>query len=169
MNNFSHTHNFTFRHFLLDRFERLVFDSGKNFDVKPKTFELLQYLIEHSGPTVTKDEMLGNVWPGCFIEEGNLAVHISKLRKAFGHTPTNGLIETVHGVGYRFNAKVTAISDEECERIKTEIALRKKAPLSGEAFADIQNMQKDLARARGLLGEVAEILERHTSEDNPSF
>jgi DNA-binding winged helix-turn-helix (wHTH) protein len=57
----------------------------------------LQYLIENAGKVVTKDELLGRVWNGSFVEESNLPVHISKLRRLLGESLDRRFIETVQG------------------------------------------------------------------------
>ena len=54
----------------------------------------------------TKEEILNEVWNGDFVEEGNLTVHISKLRKLLGATESQPIIGTVTGRGYQFVAKV---------------------------------------------------------------
>jgi DNA-binding winged helix-turn-helix (wHTH) protein len=70
----------------------------------PKAFDVLTFLVVNAGRTVTKEEMLKGVWPGSFVEEGNLAQHVSSLRKALGDR--SGLIVTVPGRGYQFAAQV---------------------------------------------------------------
>jgi DNA-binding winged helix-turn-helix (wHTH) protein/Tfp pilus assembly protein PilF len=74
----------------------------------PKSFEVLLYLATHPGRLVTKEELIRAVWPDAFIEEGNLAQHISRLRKAFESEPGAGqVILTIPGRGYQFTAEVS--------------------------------------------------------------
>ena len=74
----------------------------------PKAFDLLVALIRRSGHLVTKDDLLREVWPGTFVEEVNLTVHISGLRKALDRGGTgSAMIETVPTRGYRFVAPVS--------------------------------------------------------------
>ncbi len=68
-------------------------------------------LVERSGEVVTKDELLGKVWNGSFVEEGNLPVQVGKLRRLLGENPTDRYIETVAGIGYRFNLTVDGSSN----------------------------------------------------------
>ena len=73
----------------------------------PKVFGILLVLVEQSGHLVEKDELMRQVWPDSFVEEGNLTQNISVLRKALGEA--NGgkpYIETVPRRGYRFAAGV---------------------------------------------------------------
>ncbi|HTZ90534.1 MAG TPA: winged helix-turn-helix domain-containing protein [Alloacidobacterium sp.] len=79
--------------------------------VSPKAFEVLTYLVANAGRVVTKDELLKAVWPDSFVEESNLAQHISSLRKALGDKST--YIATVPGRGYQFTANVQAESSAD--------------------------------------------------------
>jgi TolB-like protein/Tfp pilus assembly protein PilF len=69
--------------------------------------------VERSGHIVEKDELLKEVWPDQFVEEGNLTQHVFALRKALGEMH---YIETVPRRGYRFVAEVRAGSAEVLER-----------------------------------------------------
>lgn len=73
---------------------------------------LLAVLVENTGRVVCKDELIKRVWPGSFVEEGNLAVSVCKLRNALGELHgEREYIETVPRRGYRFVARVS----EACE------------------------------------------------------
>jgi len=76
---------------------RLLFD-GHPAAMGSRAFNLLQTLIERRNRLVTKAELLDLVWPGLVVEEGNLAVQVSGLRKLIGAQA----IATVPGLGYRF-------------------------------------------------------------------
>ena len=64
-------------------------------------------LVSRHGHLVTKDELKDEVWPGVIVEENNIQVHISALRKVLGTDgdPKRYLV-TVPGRGYRFVAPV---------------------------------------------------------------
>jgi len=69
---------------------------------------VLALLAERQGQLVTKDEIMAAVWPGTAVEEGNLTVQISTLRRALDQGRAQGsCIQTVPGRGYRFVAPVT--------------------------------------------------------------
>jgi len=72
-----------------------------------RAFDLLLALIEARGELVTKDELLRRLWPGTIVEENNLQVQVSALRKAFGEDAPR-LIATIPGRGYRFGGVVQA-------------------------------------------------------------
>jgi TolB-like protein/Tfp pilus assembly protein PilF len=65
-------------------------------------------LIDRAGEVLSKDEIIDAVWPGTVVEDSNLTVQISALRRALEHGRPNGrCIQTVPGRGYRFAAPVT--------------------------------------------------------------
>ncbi len=107
---------YRFRNCYLNLTERRVVKNEKYLDLTPKTFDVLRLLVEKSGEVVTKDEILGDVWNGSFVEEGNLAVHISKLRRTLAESKSEPFIETVQGSGYRFVTSVKAVSDDEWQK-----------------------------------------------------
>src|SRR5258706_15853738 len=103
---------YKFRNCFLNTLERRVLKDGRYLELTPKTFDVLQLLIEKSGGIVSKDEILGTVWNGSFVEEGNLPVHVSKLRRLLDETKAERSIETVQGTGYRFTSSVRSVSEE---------------------------------------------------------
>jgi len=96
-------------HFGPFRFEptehRLLRD-GRPVPLTPKMFETLRVLVERSGHLVVKEDLIQAVWRDTIVEDANLAVTISALRKALGCSPEHRYIQTVSKVGYRFVAEV---------------------------------------------------------------
>ncbi len=82
--------------------ERRLLIDGENAPVGSRAFDLLIALIERRDRVVTKDELLDIVWPHVVVEENNLQVHVSALRKLLGPEA----IATVPGRGYRFCLEV---------------------------------------------------------------
>src|SRR5229473_663750 len=100
---------FEFGDFILVPEERLLLCSGEPVPLTPKAFDVLVVLVRRSGHLVSKDDLLSEVWPGTFVEEVNLTVNISALRKALDRGRNgNGMIQTVPKCGYRFVAPVMA-------------------------------------------------------------
>ncbi|RZL96644.1 MAG: tetratricopeptide repeat protein [Variovorax sp.] len=98
---------FRFGEFVLVPSERLLLRDGKPLALTGKAFDLLATLVRHAGHLLTKDELLRAVWPGVVVEEVNLSVNVSALRKVLGAAPgAVDWIETVPRQGYRFNAAV---------------------------------------------------------------
>ena len=79
---------------------RQVLVDGRVAAIGARAFDLLLALAERRERVVSKDELLDLVWPGVVVEENNLQVHISALRKHLGPA----VISTVPGRGYRFSA-----------------------------------------------------------------
>jgi DNA-binding winged helix-turn-helix (wHTH) protein/TolB-like protein/lipoprotein NlpI len=100
---------FEFGDFVLVPKERLLICGGEPVSLTAKAFDLLVALVRRSGHLVTKDELFAEVWPNTFVQETNLTVNISALRKALERGSNgNGIIQTVSGRGYRFMAPVVA-------------------------------------------------------------
>ena len=98
---------YAFGPFLLDIGERRLSREGEVVPLTAKALDLLQVLVENHGHLLQKDELMRRVWPDAAVEENNLTVTISALRKALGEGPTERTyIETVPRRGYRFLAEV---------------------------------------------------------------
>jgi len=78
--------------------ERRVLVGGVQAALGARAFDLLLVLLEHRDRTMSKGELLDLVWPGLVVEENNLQVQTSHLRKVFGATA----VATIPGRGYRF-------------------------------------------------------------------
>ena len=76
--------------------------------VEPKSFRLLQFLIENRDRAVSKDEIFQAVWPDVTVTDNALTRAVAQVRKALDDDPKEPrYIETVPTVGYRFLAAVT--------------------------------------------------------------
>jgi TolB-like protein/DNA-binding winged helix-turn-helix (wHTH) protein len=98
---------FAFGSFRLNPAERLLLRDRVPVHLPPKAFDALVVLVVNRGHLLEKDELLRQVWPDTFVEESNLAQHISVLRKALQDGEDGSrYIETVPTRGYRFIAEV---------------------------------------------------------------
>ena len=88
--------------FRLDLLRRSLERNGQPIALSGKALEILAVLLERRGEVVDKDDLMRQVWPDTVVEENNITVAISALRKALGETPTARWIVTVPGQGYRF-------------------------------------------------------------------
>ena len=77
-------HLYQFGVFRLDATDRLLYREGDLVSLPPKVFDTLLLLVTSSGQVLTKDEMMKQLWPDTFVEEGTLAQYIFLLRKALG-------------------------------------------------------------------------------------
>jgi DNA-binding winged helix-turn-helix (wHTH) protein/tetratricopeptide (TPR) repeat protein len=100
--------SYKFGPFRIDPTERLLLRGERVVPLAPKAFDTLLVLVENSGHTVEKDELMRRLWPDSFVEESSLAQNIFRLRKALGEDPSEyHYIETIPKRGYRFAAPVT--------------------------------------------------------------
>jgi predicted ATPase/DNA-binding winged helix-turn-helix (wHTH) protein len=91
------------RHYRFGRFEvrpteRMLLVDGQPATLGTRAFDVLLVLIEHRDRLVIKSELLDLVWPGLFVEENNLQVQVSALRRLLGPQA----VVTIPGRGYRF-------------------------------------------------------------------
>src|SRR5712672_4239662 len=85
--------------------ERVLKKGDQPVKLGSRAFDILLVLVQHAGEVVGHKELVAKVWPGVFVEEVNLRVHIAALRKAFdsGEAGARYLIN-VRGRGYCFVA-----------------------------------------------------------------
>src|SRR5437868_2927164 len=96
---------YEFGGFVVDPDERVLLVNGKNVHLADKIFDTLLLLLRHNGHLLTKDEMMSRLWEDSYVEEGNLAKNISRLRKILNSEGTE-FIETLPKQGYRFVGEV---------------------------------------------------------------
>ncbi len=115
-------HIYEFGPFRLIPEERQLLRDGQVVPLTPKAFDLLLVLVENSGHLIEKEELMKRVWPDSFVEEANLSVKMSALRRALGEGPNeHQYVETVPRHGYRFVAGVKERWDEGTESSTREL------------------------------------------------
>ena len=99
---------YEFGDFRMEVAERLLrWRGGTAVPLRPRVFDTLLYLVQHSGTVLDKERLMEAVWPDSIVEENNLSQNISTLRRVLGEPPGSGrYIVTVPGRGYRFAADV---------------------------------------------------------------
>jgi DNA-binding winged helix-turn-helix (wHTH) protein/TolB-like protein/tetratricopeptide (TPR) repeat protein len=118
---------YRFGEFRLDPGRRVLLRGNEPLTLAPKAFDMLLVLIENRSRVLSKDELLEMVWPGTFVEEGNLKFNVSVIRKALGE---ESWIETLPRRGYRFAGEVEEISGVGVEvRDRTEVRVSLEAEL----------------------------------------
>ncbi len=93
---------YRFGSFELQADQRRLLEDGRSVALGDRAFDVLLALAERAGQLVTKDELLGLVWPGLVVEDNNLQVQVSALRKILGAAA----IATAPGRGYRFTLEI---------------------------------------------------------------
>jgi TolB-like protein/DNA-binding winged helix-turn-helix (wHTH) protein/Flp pilus assembly protein TadD len=91
---------YEFGPFRLDPKERKLLRGSEIVALTPRAFDTLLLLVRNSGHLLEKNELIRQLWPDSFVEEGNLSNNIFLLRKALGEDPQ--YIETIPKKGYRF-------------------------------------------------------------------
>ncbi len=145
-----------FGDFRLDLRHRRLVARGVPLELKPKAFDILCALAAARGEVVTKDELLAKVWPGLVVEENNIQVQVSALRKALGEERGAPLhLVTVPGRGYRL-VGVEEASATAAAPGRPSIAVLPFENLGSDPeqgyFADgvVEDVITGLARVKGL-------------------
>jgi DNA-binding winged helix-turn-helix (wHTH) protein len=92
--------------FVFDSATRELLEHGRPVHLAPKSFDLLQILVEQRPAVVSKALLQERLWPDTFVEEANIGVAIAEIRRALGDDPrTPSYVCTVPRRGYRFCAE----------------------------------------------------------------
>ncbi len=99
---------YEFGPFVMDCAQGLLHCDGEPIHIPPKTFDLLSYFVANSGQVLDKKTLMDAVWPDTFVEDANLSIHISTLRKVFEKDESGSAkIETFPKLGYRLTANIS--------------------------------------------------------------
>jgi DNA-binding winged helix-turn-helix (wHTH) protein/TolB-like protein len=119
---------YEFGRFRFDPSNHLLLNEGTAVPLTPKAFDVLLVLVQNGSRLTTKEELIRKVWPDSFVEEANLTVNVSALRKLLGETADRqSYIETVPKKGYRFVAPVREVQEEEPNQAASSIALAEQS------------------------------------------
>src|SRR5687768_14317011 len=131
-------HLYEFGPYVMDPRSRILLKDGATVRLTPKAFDTLLVLVQHAPQVVAKEQLLKEVWPDIFVEEGSLSHNIHGLRKVLGDGSSEPrYIETIPKRGYRFVAPVkvsgadTAQSDVS-DNVEVEEALIVEPPVVGK-------------------------------------
>lgn len=139
----------TFENYRLDTDNATLSRDGKPVVLRPKTFDVLQFLVERGGELVRKEALLEAIWKNSYVVEGVLTTSMSELRKLFGDTAKNQrYIATVYRRGYRFIATVN--------ELETAGALNNALSASAAPEQDIPGDISRFPNPRSLVGREKE-------------
>ena len=94
----------SFGDLVIDKPGRQVYLAGDRIELSPKEFDLLLYLSENAGIALSREQILSAVWDYDYLGDGRTVdTHIKKIRAKLGNK--SDLIQTVRGLGYRFEVK----------------------------------------------------------------
>ena len=100
-------HAVAFGPFRLFPGQRLLLEDDQPLRLGSRALDILAALVERAGEVVSKDELIARAWPTTVVEEGNLKLQISALRRALGDGGTGRYIVNVPGRGYNFVAPIS--------------------------------------------------------------
>ena len=101
-------HAISFGPFRLLAMQRLLLEGDQPVRLGSRAFEILAALVDRAGQVVGKEELIARAWPQTFIEESNLKIQVSALRRALGDGQGgHRYVVTVPGRGYNFVAPVS--------------------------------------------------------------
>ena len=108
----THPKIYEFHGFRLEEAQLRLLYQDQPVPLKPKILDLLLFLVKKRGHLIAKDELMREIWPDAIVEENNITVSMSILRKTLGEARGNRqFIETGPRRGYRFVAEVTELSE----------------------------------------------------------
>ena len=101
-------HTLDFDGLTIDFDSRSIHSVNGDYELPPKEFDLLLFLAKNQGKILTKQQIYENVWGEDYVyDDSNIMAIISRLRKKIEENPGNPqYIQTVKGIGYRFNREV---------------------------------------------------------------
>ena len=135
--------------------QRLLLESGSPVSLGARAFDLLAALVRHRDRVVSKDELLRLVWRDAAVEENNLSVQVSTLRKVLG----GHALRTVAGQGYRFTLPVSPPFGVAAAESMV-LGLPDKPSIAVLPFANASGVPDDAALVEGIGGELIDALSR---------
>src|SRR2546428_6461125 len=100
---------FQFEGYTLDVAHSLLRAADGEIPLRPKSFEVLRYLVENADRLVTKDELITAIWPNVVVADESLTHCVSEVRRAIGDRDQT-IIRTISRRGYRFAAPVSRLT-----------------------------------------------------------
>jgi len=139
---------YEFSGFRLEQAQQRLLYRGEPVALKPKILDLLLFLIQSRGKLVAKDDLMRKIWPDTIVEENNITVSMSILRKTLGEDRNNPqFIQTVPRRGYRFVADVIELSTDQITTGETRhtgaLAESEEAPIDSLAVLPLESLEKD--------------------------
>jgi DNA-binding winged helix-turn-helix (wHTH) protein/tetratricopeptide (TPR) repeat protein len=120
----THPKIYEFEGFRLEEGQSRLLYKDQTVTLKPKILDLLIFLVKKRGQLIGKDELMKEIWPDAIVEENNITVSMSILRKALGDAVGNQFIETVPRRGYRFVATVTEVIPEQPQASEFDLGVK---------------------------------------------
>jgi predicted ATPase/DNA-binding winged helix-turn-helix (wHTH) protein len=151
---------FTFGPFRLLVDQRELQAHGVPVTLGQRAFDILLLLVSRHGQLMTKDELMAEIWPGLVVEENNIQVHVSALRKVLAKAGGDErYLVTIPGRGYRFVASVEYLTGAPAKTPAPAPPSQAEAAL---ILAGSNNLPQQLTPLIGREAEIAEVKDRLT-------
>src|SRR5499427_8334155 len=152
----------SFGRFRLDLRRPELRRDGQPVRIHRRALGILRALAEAKGEIVSKDELMARLWPGRVVEEGNLHVHVSALRKSLDeHGEGHSFVVTVPGRGYRL-ADLTGMRSVQLAEgsLPPQVPLPDKPSIAVMPFANLSGDPDQEYFADGMVDEIITALSR---------
>jgi adenylate cyclase len=152
----------SFGRFRLDLRRPELRRDGQPVRIHRRALGILCTLAEAKGEIVSKDELMARLWPGRIIEEGNLHVHVSALRKSLDeHGEGHSFVVTVPGRGYRL-ADLTGLRSAQLteDSFPPQLPLPDKPSIAVMPFANLSGDPDQEYFSDGMVEEIITALSR---------
>jgi adenylate cyclase len=123
---------FRFRGYTLDVSRGSLSFGEREVELRPKSFEVLRYLVGNAGRLVTKEEIIKTVWPNVAVSDESLARCVFEVRQAIGDSDQT-IIKTIARRGYRFSEPVSQIGIDSGPVPRISGASAKDASIGSDA------------------------------------
>ena len=147
-----------FGEFKLLRQQRQLAGPNGEIEIGGRSFEILAVLLDHANSTVSKNDLLDEVWPGVAVEENTLQVHVVALRKALGA----GMIATIHGRGYKYVGPLPVEMRVSSDVLPIQ-KMDRKPVLMVLPFEDLSGDQSKGYLAHGISADLIDQLSKYRS------
>jgi adenylate cyclase len=154
-----------FEGYTLDIARHSLRAADRDVGLRPKSFELLRYLVENPARLVTKEELLKAIWPNVVVADEALTRCVSEVRQAIGDSKQS-IIATVPRCGYRFTAPVVRVAVPGRAPPASDADLRPQSPLPDRpsvavlAFANLSGDPQEDYFSDGITGDITTELSR---------
>jgi len=156
--------DFAFGKFRYSGQRRELSRDGTVVPLGSRAVEILAFLLGHAGQTISKDALMAAVWPGRVVEEHNIAVHLSALRRALGEGTDGGrFIQTDPGRGYRFVAPLAASDVPRPAAPRIATAPGEKPSIAALPFDNMSSDPEQVHFADGMVEDIITELSRSRS------
>lgn len=129
--------DYQFGPFGLDARLGILLREGEPVAIGRRAVALLRLLVDRSGEPVSKDDLMAAAWPGLAVEDSNLTVQMTALRKALGEADGAAWIETLARRGYRYVGPPVTHPDLLSQASETGLALPSRPSVAVVPFANL--------------------------------